>query len=75
MSDNYSVAPNSTITTKPPAVSYNREGYDKFTIKAILTLIGSCNMLFLIGAQFTWGNIMPYVVGYYRDQGYDVNMS
>lgn len=29
----------------------------------------------MIGAQYAWGNISPYIVGYFRGLGYDSNMS
>jgi OFA family oxalate/formate antiporter-like MFS transporter len=29
----------------------------------------------MIGTQFAWGNISPYVTGYYRDQGYSVRLT
>ena len=47
----------------------------KFTKKAILTLIGAFMIQTVLGAQFLWGNILPYVVGYFRDLGNDLNMS
>ena len=29
----------------------------------------------IIGSQYAWGNIVPYIVGYYRDLGFDANLS
>lgn len=29
----------------------------------------------MIGTQFAWGNISPYVTGYYRDQGNNVRLT
>lgn len=42
-------------------------GKDKLTTFAILTLAGGFMLEVLIGTQFAWGNISPYVTGYYRD--------
>ncbi len=32
-------------------------------------------MHLVIGAQYAWGNIAPYIVGYFRDMGVQTNMS
>lgn len=29
----------------------------------------------VVGAQYAWGAMVPYVVGYYRMKGYDINLS
>jgi hypothetical protein len=50
-------------------------GYDKFTFRAISTLFGAFCVHLVIGSQYAWGNIAPYVVGYFRDKGIDTNMS
>ena len=53
----------------------NTIGYDKLTAAAILTLVGGFIIDVMIGSQFAWGNISPYVTGYYRDLGNDVRMT
>jgi len=52
-----------------------RAGKDKLTPAAILTLIGGMTLQIMIGTQFAWGNISPYVTGYYRDQGSSVRLT
>ena len=53
----------------------NHIGYDKFTPAAIATLFGAFAVHLIIGSQYAWGNMAPYIVGYYRDLGIDANMS
>ena len=50
-------------------------GYDKFTLKAVTTLIGAFCVHLTIGSQYAWGSIAPYTVGYFRDMGIETNMS
>jgi hypothetical protein len=50
-------------------------GYDKFTPAAIATLIGAFCVHLVIGSQYAWGSISPYIAGYYRGLGFDTNMS
>ena len=45
------------------------EGYDKFTPKAIMCLFGSWFSHLMVGAQYAWGNMLPYVVSYFRNTG------
>jgi hypothetical protein len=42
-------------------------GYNKFTIKAVCSLVFGCCILSIIGTLFAWGCIYPYVTGYFRD--------
>ncbi len=49
-----------------------KEGYDKFTVPAILTVIGCILMMIMVGYAFNWGNISAYCTGYYRLIGNDV---
>ena len=53
---------------------YGREGYDKFTFRSVLTLIGCFLMMMINGILFAWGNMVTYVVGYYRNLGNDVDL-
>ena len=50
-------------------------GYDKITLKAGLTLFGAFCVHLIIGAQYAWGSMAPYIVGYFRDMGIQTNMS
>jgi hypothetical protein len=52
-----------------------RVGYDKFTPAAVATLIGAFCVHLVIGSQYAWGNMSPYIVGYFRNLGFDSNMS
>lgn len=45
------------------------------TQKVVLTLIGAFLIQNVLGAQFVWGNILPYVAGYFRDLGHNVTLS
>lgn len=51
--------------TKPRKV-----GYDKVTQQAGFTLVGAFVIQTMLGVQYAWGNISPYVVGHFRDLGY-----
>lgn len=44
-------------------------GYDKCTFRAVLTLIGAFMVHLVVGSQYAWGNMAPYFVGYFREQG------
>ena len=33
-----------------------REGFDKITVRAVLTMLGGWCILLIIGAQLAWGN-------------------
>jgi len=46
------------------------EGYDKFTPRAILCLLGSWIIHLVAGAQYAWGNMSPYIVSYFKNNGY-----
>ena len=47
-----------------------------FTKRVILTLIGCFLMQSILGAQYVWGNILPYCSGYYRlNMGTNVTMA
>lgn len=54
---------------EPKAKKEPVAGKDKITTFAMLTLAGGWMLEVLIGTQFAWGNISPYVTGYYRDEG------
>jgi hypothetical protein len=51
------------------------EGFDKFTLKATSSLIGSFIVHLVAGSQYAWGNMSPYIVSYYRNHGYEVSDS
>lgn len=53
----------------PPSKAIRKVGYDKFTKEAILTLVGTFTAMLILGIQFSWGNLTPYLVGYFRDMG------
>lgn len=46
------------------------EGFDKFTPRAISTLIGSWLIHIVVGSQYAWGNMSPYIVSYYKNLGF-----
>lgn len=48
-----------------------KEGFDKFTPAAIRTLLGSWLVHTVVGSQYAWGSISPYIVSYFRNQGVD----
>lgn len=50
-------------------------GFDKLTPRAVSTLVGAFCVHLVIGSQYNWGSIAPYVVGYFRDMGIVTNMS
>jgi hypothetical protein len=51
-----------------------RAGYDKFTGRAIMTLIGGWCISIAIGEQIAWGNQSTYVASYFKMLGHDVDM-
>ena len=53
-----------------------KAGWDKFTLPAVLTMVGAMCVHICIGCQYAWGNISIYIVSYFRNvYGMDVNMS
>lgn len=52
-----------------------RAGIDKFTPKAVLTLVGSWLAHTVVGSQYAWGNMSPYIVSYFRNQGKEATAS
>ena len=53
--------------------SYKLAGYNLFTPSAILTIIGALILMTINGFIYAWGNIVTYVVGYFRDIGNNVD--
>jgi len=51
-------------------------GYDKWTPEGIACLFGAFCVHLMVGSQYAWGSMVPYMVGYYRQVGnLDSNMS
>ena len=48
-------------------LSYLKEGYNKFTVQAILTLVGAFLLMTINGALYAWGGLVTYITGYFRE--------
>lgn len=40
-----------------------------------MTLMGAFCVHLVVGSQYAWGSLAPYVVGYFNDMGLQTNMS
>ena len=46
-------------------------GVDKFTIPSVCSLGGAWLIHLVAGSQYAWGNMLPYLVSYFRNKGHD----